>query len=183
MNDGAFSGRQALGLLSKLDRARLVRIGGRFAFGCSHEPQDLLHQAVVRALMTSVVFQDKQAFLRYLLEGMKSVAFDERKKASVRALDVAGLLEGDAKAGDSIPHSGSVLDGVLDEEAATEKLQLLRALVRGNENAELVLEGRLDGMKPPAIREALGLTETEYDSAVTLINRRIDKHVGKRPKQ
>jgi len=174
--------RVVLSQLTVAERVRLVRAAQRFAFGCSYSPDDLLQQAAIRALTSGRIFAAHDDMLSYLLGAMRSVAFDERKKTQTHALDAAAPLDDRAVAETGLRSHPSTADELMREEEDEARIIALRQLVAQNENAALVLEGLLDGMKAAEIRDALGLSSTEYDSARTYIHRRMNAHFGKRPK-
>lgn len=174
--------RVALSQLTVAARVRLVRVAQRFAFGCSYSPEDLLQQAAVRALADGRTFASHDDMLSYLMNAMRSVAFDERKKTQTHALDAAEPIDDDGVPAPGLRSHPGAADEVMREEQDEGRITVLRQLVAQNENAALVLEGLLDGMKAAEIRDALGLSSTEYDSARTYIHRRMTAHFGKRPK-
>jgi DNA-directed RNA polymerase specialized sigma24 family protein len=160
--------------LTQADQIRLLRIAQRYAFGCSLSAEDLLQEAVARSFTGSREWPEGVGFVPFLAGAMKSIAFDERKKAATHALDIAMSYGG---GDDRLEQATS--EGVDDEDGA-ERIELLRSLLNQNENAALVFEYLLDGLKPAQIRAELGLTETEYDSARTYIRRRMNSHFGHR---
>ncbi|MBS1770575.1 MAG: hypothetical protein JSS77_12995 [Acidobacteria bacterium] len=174
--------RVALPHLSEAARLRLIRIAQRYAFGCSLAPDDLFQQAAARAVVNGRTFATEQEMLAYLVNAMRSVAFDERKKAKTHALDFAASFDDDASAATQMPSHPSVADELMQEQEAQARIEALQQLVKHNDNAALVLECLLDDMKPADIRQTLGLSATEYDSARTYIHRRVNAHFGKRPK-
>lgn len=174
--------RVALSQLTVAARVRLVRVAQRFAFGCSYSTEDLLQQAAVRALTSGRTFASQDDMLAYLVSAMRSVAFDERKKTQTHALDMAESIDDDDIAATGLQSHPSAADDVMREEDDEARITALRQLMAQNENAALVLEGLLDGMKAAEIRDALGMSSTEYDSARTYIHRRMNAHFGKRPK-
>ena len=163
----------AIASLMKADRIRLLRIAQRYAFGCALSPEDLLQEAVARTLSGARVYKATLGIVGFLAGAMKSIAFDERKKTQTHALDLA-VSDGDLD--DPIPDLNAERS---DSEEGAERIELLRLLVKNNENAALVFEGLLEGLKAAEIRDALGLTVTEYESARTYINRRVNSHFRK----
>jgi DNA-directed RNA polymerase specialized sigma24 family protein len=171
--------RSLLARLSQADRIRLVLVGQRFAFGCAMSPDDLLQEACSRALAGTRKWRDGLELRAFLAGAMRSIAFDERKKAGTHALDMAVVLDAAEVSIDAQYHEAGTGADVESETEAKETIALLQRLVKNNDNAALVMEGILDDMKPTEIRAATGLTQTQYDSARTYIHRRLDAHFKK----
>jgi len=168
-----------LAQFSQADRVRLLLVAQRFAFGCAMIPEDLLQEACSRALAGTRKCKNGLELRAFLVGAMRSIAFDERKKAKTHALDMAVAVESiDESEIESA--SNSIEYAIENEDEAVEKVALLRELVKNNENAALVMEGLLDELEPAQIRSATGLTQTQYDSARTYIHRRLTDHFKKR---
>lgn len=164
--------RDQLRHLSAEDRVRLVRMASAFAIASSLTAEDIFGQAVVASLSGARRRRRDLELIPFLFGAMKSIAYSERKKAEKRPLDNAS--ESDVDVVDTAVNCGDAPALMISEEEAHARIQLLTNLVSNNENAAYVLDGWLDDMSPAEIREASGMSETQYDSARRYLKRRLN---------
>lgn len=173
--------REQLRLLSAEDFARLLLGARAYAKGSSFTAHDILDQAVLASLSGDRRRRRDLELLSFLFGAMKSIAFNERKKAKSNALDKASEMDVDIV--DMAVHYDDALALMISAEDARARIELLADYVKDNENAGFVLEGWLDDMSPAEVREATGMTATQYDSARKYLNRRLNAAKHTRLKQ
>ena len=83
-----------------------------------------------------------------------------------------------------MPRSIALLSRIPDPErlaAAREQLEKVDKKFAGDDLVGLVVEGLSTGMKGPEIQQDLGITETQFETAMTKLRRGVDRNGGWRP--
>jgi DNA-directed RNA polymerase specialized sigma24 family protein len=164
----------AIGSLSESDALRLARYGefrarALRANGLGIDGDDLIQEALVRTVDGRRHWKKGVTFVKHLIETMRSIsnhARDELKQ--YRALPDSADTPG--KKG---------LDGSLKSEVADavalagvrEELAGIAASFAGDQTVRSIIEGLQTEMTGPEIQRQLGLTSTEYASAMTRLRR------------
>ncbi|WP_370307598.1 hypothetical protein [Sinimarinibacterium flocculans] len=166
----------AIHALTDLDLHRLLNIAELYARGTILQAQDVLQEAVCRALMGRRKCTEGKDVMRFLAETMKSIVSDERRSWWSQHVEGSGdLIEQDAANDDAIGQESTgdgdeVLEGLL----LSELYNQVQSLFSDDEAAVLTLSGLFAGDSPEDIREALGIGKTEYATIRRRIRRRID---------
>jgi DNA-directed RNA polymerase specialized sigma24 family protein len=141
--------------------------------------EDLLQEALFRALTGTRQWPASVPFLAYLAQSMRSIASDERR----RAKDVEVVSESDL--GDD---EGSVnrFENIAITTATPELLAAARSALLEIENlfssdpeALQILEGLALGASPAEIQALSGMTPVQYSTAQRRIQRALAKRYGK----
>lgn len=164
----------AIRSLSEADALRLARFGGfraraLQANGLGIDGEDLLQEALVRTIDGRRHWKKGVTFVKHLIETMRSISNHSRDELKqYRALPDSADTPG--KKG---------LDGVLRSDLADavelasvrEDLARIEALFANDETISLIIEGLQTEMTGPEIQQQLGLTPTQYESAMTKLRR------------
>jgi DNA-directed RNA polymerase specialized sigma24 family protein len=165
--------------LTPSDWARLRKIARFYSIAGSMEADDLLQEAMMRALSTRECPVDVDV-VRFLAQSMRSIANGAAAKMK-RVAELAPV----ARTGDATEVTFDILDEsngpetilivTQDADHCRATYAAIRALFEDDTIAKYVLEGLLEDMTPDEIRELTGLDKTGYDSKRKLIRRRIEK--------
>ena len=162
--------------LSDAELNRLHRVAVIYARFRSIEPDDLLQEAYVRILDGRRNWPVDVDLVKFLTETMRSIANGELQKIKHRPqlIPIANHGGDDSGVDPTDPALNPEQRIGSAEEVAIVKASLL-SLFKDDENAQLILEGMMDGMKGEELRELLKLDETAYQSKRKLIRRRINR--------
>lgn len=166
----------AIRALPAADWARLKRVARYYSAGRPIEAEDLLQEALTRAVDT----RNCPAYVdvvKFLAEAMRSIAHGESEKVENRLLLVPVPKTGEQSAKvlavrDPAPSPEASL---ISEEAAAGIRRALLALFDDDPQARDIVEGTMAEMTADELRALTGLDQTAYDSKRKLIRRRIDK--------
>lgn len=164
--------RAALLGLSAADSVRLKQIAKLRAAGISMDWADLLNEAFARALSGQRQWPAGVAFVAFIAQTMRSIASDERGSSElVVSLD-------DLQAGQGVGRSDGELTPATDvtperELSAKQELRRVQALFHGDPVSLAILVASVEDMSPDATQKQLGLTATQYASALRKIRRRL----------
>ena len=154
--------REALSL-TPVQRAKLVSSARRLADGTGYEPQDLLHEAVVRALDGTRSCPRSVAPMTFLYNAMKSIASAAWEARNLRprlaSIDAAGVDK--IVAAIKTP-DGSVEESMIAKEDSARRLEALMTIFKDDADALCVVMGDLDGMEAEDIRSVCSLDKTTY---------------------
>jgi DNA-directed RNA polymerase specialized sigma24 family protein len=161
------------------DWARLRKFARLYASAGAIEADDLLQEAMMRALSTRACPAHVDV-VRFIAGAMRSIAHDQRKKQKPVAnlVPIAWTGEAFETGVDLVDESEGLEDGLITKQDAAHYVAIysdIRALFEDDPIAKDVLEGLLEDMTPGEIRELTGLDQTGYDSKRRLIRRRIEK--------
>lgn len=158
--------------LSDADWGRLRATATAFARGRPIEAEDLLQESFRRALDGSRNCPSDVSVVRFLAEAMRSIAHSELEKANRRPLLTAIGSHGDELDLVDPPDQRSDSEQQL---AVKEMKAALLALFEGDDVAQVMLEGIMEGMEGEELRDLTGLNPVEFNSKRRLIRRRINK--------
>ena len=166
----------AIGNLSKADRIRLRKVATAYGRSGLIAPDDLLQEAIQRALDGRRNCPINVDPVKFLAEAMRSIADGESQKVESRPrLEPIANHGGDETAVDPPdPAPDPEQRVVSDEKTAAIRASLL-SLFEDDEIAQLILEGMMEGMQGEELRKLTELDDTAYQSKRRLIRRRIDK--------
>ena len=157
------------------DWARLLMLGQIHSHGRTIDAEDLVQEAITRALIGDRRCPSNVEIIAFLAQTMRSIASNERKKR------LALISEPLHKALN--PDRGEPTAEFADPTANAEEQILLKeqhdsllVLFADDIAALRVLEGMLDQLKGDALRKYSGLDNQNYQRKRALIRYRINKH-------
>ncbi|MGO4128329.1 RNA polymerase sigma factor [Inquilinus sp. YAF38] len=159
--------RRALAALSEPDLLRLQAIA---RLRCRGLPgldwQELLHEAVLRALDGSRPWPPDVPMIAFLAGIMRSLRSDHwrRQRATAAALSAQA-----AEVADQVPDPERIA-------AATQALAAIDRMFADDPAAIAVILGLSQGLSAEEIRRRTGLSETEYDSTRKRMRRALLRH-------
>ena len=176
---------ERLRALKDLDVKQLTEMAGVWSRGIrGHDGQDFLQQIFTRMLM------GKRRWPRgIVLDAVLDQAFRSlrnqyvRKEKIIRARGAETLNASEAfTAEDGDPHealAARYVDGEtpLELMCGDEVIPGIEKLFSDSDEAHLIILAWQEGKKKAEILGEMGITETKYDSAVKLINRRMAAHL------
>lgn len=177
----------ALAALGQADLLRLRRAADQLVGDGVMGTDDLIQESYCRVLAGSRPWPFDVRLLPFLVNVMKSVVSNERRKrkrseedgSAVRAPlslhDATGSLVIDVK--DPIPNVEDVL--LADAGAAEFKREILE-LFADDPVAQILVEGIAEEMEGDELRQLTDLDQTSFNSKRRLIRRRIEKHLAGR---
>lgn len=186
--------------LSAADRVRLKRVGLRYSGGTGMSPDELLSEAYVRAAAAKGRNWSTQVdVVRFMAEAMRSIASGARAsvKADARSLPAALRSNQMADAEAVTDRAGVVIaftcpspspeqELIEGQEAAEDALRLskwrqeLLDLFVDDYQAQLIVEGMMDGLRGRALQELVGLTGVEFATKYKKVSRRIEALTAER---
>jgi DNA-directed RNA polymerase specialized sigma24 family protein len=156
---------------------RLREVSRHYAYLYRLEAEDLLQEAVARALEGSRKCPANISVVRFLAEAMRSIAHGESEKVENQAATIPLRSANDHEGEGLEPHdpSPSVEEKVINEEsAAIVRNNILSFFQNGTPERDMV-EGIMEELSPDELRELLNLDKTGYNSMRKLIRRRLNK--------
>ena len=166
---------EAIRGLSPTDWVRLKKVAAYYARPAI-PAQDLLQEALVRALDGSRVCPVHVDAVRFLAEAMRSIADGEQEKAERRPALVPIEESGGATEAMNCPDPAPGVEARIAQAEQESRMRAdLLALFEDDPAAKDIVEGTIEGMTAEELRELTGLDRTAYDSKRKLIRRRIDK--------
>ncbi|MCM0754228.1 hypothetical protein M7784_03080 [Desulfovibrio aminophilus] len=171
---------QQLQGLSQADNHRLMKIAAIYATQCDFSPDELLQEAVTRALEGRRHCPRDVRAVPFLAEVMRSIRADANKAAGRKPalVSLASLTEAgyDPPAPSATPeelwHSKHRFKDLWDE---------IRTIFHDDELAIDILEYVAAGYEGGEIQKDLRLDKTTYESKRKFIRRRIDRHFRQEP--
>ncbi|MGH9890747.1 MAG: hypothetical protein ACREA0_01930 [bacterium] len=167
--------RLAIDSFGDVDWIRLRKMAKFYARGRQMTWEDLLHEAICRALSGVCRCPRDVAPAVFLGNAMWSIASASDKERGHDPLQLAESGEEDDEphpAMEIVDPRGSPEDFVMAREA----LEEIDVLFANDEAAQLVIMGQVDGLSPEEIQEVAGLNRTGYASVLRRIRRHIEKH-------
>jgi len=177
-----------------LSEADAMRLGRSAAFrarslnglGLGIDAKDLLQEAIVRTVSGGNAtgpgarrWRKGVPFVKHLDQAMRSIASHARDALANATIVPASQEESDGRT-DGI----ALLSRIPDPErhsAAHEYLEKVSKKFAEDDLVGLVVEGLSTGMKGPEIQKDLGITETQFETAMTRLRRGVDRKGGWRP--
>jgi DNA-directed RNA polymerase specialized sigma24 family protein len=164
--------------LSNLSEAELIKLGrasDALCWGLAIQGQDLLSEIFCRALEGRRNCPVDVPVVVFLIRAMESHVSAYLKKRCHDALEQAVMSNEDDP-----ENLGIVFDLQFDIDTPDEILLAKQTLEKidqafsGDEKAQMVLMGQIDGLSPHEIQEVAGLSPVEYASTLRSIRRRLD---------
>lgn len=167
----------ALGSLDSLGWARLRKIAAVLAAGGRGKEDELLQETMLRVLDGGRPWPQGVPLMSFLAGVMKSVAHGQRAKvARSPTRRAASLYDGSGALMIDMADAGPTPEEALAEEQAAGRLrQRVAGAFEGDFDAQMLVEGMLDGLEGEPLRALTGLDMTAYASKRRLIRRRLTK--------
>lgn len=169
--------REAMRHLSAADWERLRKIAAVLAVGRTLEGEDLMQEAIARVLDGGRPWPRCVAILPFLGGVMKSVAHGERAK--VKRSSIRQPISLYSHAGDLAidpPSTSATPEEVVAEGEEWSRVRHgITAMFGDDYEAQILLEGIMDGLEGEELRALTGLDLTAYASKRRLIQRRLTK--------
>jgi ADP-ribose pyrophosphatase YjhB (NUDIX family) len=168
---------EAILAFTPADWARLRLVAKKYAYCQAMSDEDLLHEAVYRALKEKGGRKCPThiGVVKFFAETMRSIANGEFEKSD--QVEFVAI----ANHGDQIVEQVDPPDSSLNPEEALiakqEEAAILRAALipfEDDQAARDIIEGTLAGLNGQELRELIGLDQIAYDSKRKLVRRRID---------
>jgi len=170
----------AIRAFTDADWARLHKVAHAiaryYAFLRRIEPEDLLQEALLRALDTRNCPAHVDV-VKFLAEAMRSIAHGELEKARSGPVVVSAASSDERQAAflNYPDPSISAEEEMIDRQNAAAIRRTILALFDDDPQAWVIVEGIMEDLSAAELREMSGLDETAYDSKRRLIRRRIIK--------
>ena len=162
--------------LSDAEWIRLGRASDALCWGLAIQGQDLLNEIFCRALEGKRNCPVDVPVVVFFIRAMESHVSAYLKKRNHDALEQAVMFDdGDPE------NSGIVVDLQSDMDTPDEILLAKQTVEKidqsfsGDEKAQMVFMGQIDGLSPQEIQEVAGLDPVKYASTLRSIRRRLDK--------
>ena len=155
--------RSEISSLTAGERTKLMRIASYYGRISFEEPDELVHEAIFRVLERKREWPRGLEKIRFLAGVIKSIAGDWKRLSRNVSIDEVSEQE--------------VGDKGADERGIMAKIGLhqIMTLFDDDRIAQKMLVGMAEGAKGEDLRQALGLSPTEYESKRKKIRRRIEK--------
>jgi RNA polymerase sigma-70 factor (ECF subfamily) len=156
---------------------RLRDVSWLYAPQCKLEADDLLQEAIVRALEGSRKCPVNISVVKFLAEAIRSIAHGESEKTENQVVPISLLSADDHESKSLIrpDRSPSIEENVINEESAAILHDSIFALFKEGTPERDMVEGIMEGLSAEELRELLDLDKTAYNSMRRLIRRRINK--------
>ena len=157
--------------------ARLRKISALYASNRPVNPDDLLQEAILRALEGNRHCPRAVSIIHFLAGAMKSIAFDEVKKRGRRPEGRAiPILKEDGQPAMDLPDTNlSPEEQAIDAQECGLIRQSIHKLFSDNQVYEVIVDGIMEGLEGDDLRALTDLDATGFASARRLIRRRIGK--------
>lgn len=181
----------AVNELSDADWYRLRSCAERIEFVLQEKVmgRDLLGEAFERLLSGSRKWdKSKASLVTFLFGAMRSIcnAWLRAKGTPTEQPSLASSLTVEDEEG----HTSNPVDEYAAPEPSTEELLVFREtllriddVLADDQEARMILEGFRDGLEPPGIRDLWGFSQTQYDTIVTRMRRKIKRAGIVQPQQ
>lgn len=168
----------AFSMLSPGDQQSLRQIAKLRALGLrAMSWEDLLHEALYRALAGARLWPLSVSFVAFLAQTMRSIASEERARTASELVeqpageaDDEGPSQVEAVAGQQTPET---------ELAARQAIRQVEALFAADPQALHVIHGLAEGLTPAETQARSGMTPVEYASAQKRIQRTLARKFGR----
>ena len=189
----------AIASLGAADRVRLRRIALGYWGSSRMAPDELINEACLRTIRGSRPWpadMDVVKFLAGVIRSVASAASDSRKSAGLKAFaaiantrlaEFEGVVDrrGVVVAFNNPTASPEelLIEREQEEEEArrfTEWRQALLDEFSDDYEAQLIVEGMLDGLRGEGLRDVAGLTGGAFDTKYKKVHRRIERLIEKR---
>jgi hypothetical protein len=163
--------------LSRLRGFAKWRVAGMGRAAQGQDWEDLLRKAIAATYEGSRRWnRDAVRFRQHLLGAMRSISSHERDQFDEKEAMLESDLIYTSTAGDqvnpltAIESTGASPQRVLE---AQEKVEEIEAIANTNALAWLIWDGFRSGMNGPEIRDALSVSQKDYDTAMKWLRRKI----------
>ncbi len=159
--------------LTDADLLRLGKIGKRYASRCHMDGSDLLNEAVTESLSGDRRCPRNVSLLAFLVQTMRSIAFNEKRKANQAARQEP--VDNDP-ANDpilSFPDEGPT---TLETVEARSELEAIFSIFEQDEDVKMLLMGLQDGYEPDEICGITGWDKKTYNTVRKRLRRGVDKN-------
>lgn len=165
----------ALAGLSAAEHRRLERLARNRAWGLRHRGwEDILNTAIERTLAGTRRWRRRVPLVAFLAETMRSVADElraqESRDLSVPESDLPGAEDEQISIFERVASCASTPE---EEMIAKEILARIEELFVGDEEGLGVVMARAEAYGPAETQDLLGLTPTQYDSALKRVRRKL----------
>jgi DNA-directed RNA polymerase specialized sigma24 family protein len=162
--------------LTTVQKAKLVKAARILVRGTDYEPDELISEAIVRALDGSRSCPRDVDPLAFLYNAMRSIASAAWKARDLRPkVDSIDAPHGANVAATLRAADCSAEDKLLAEEDAAGRLKALMDLFEADADALCVVMGDLDELRPEEIRDLCGIDEKAYPTVRRRIRRTIER--------
>ncbi len=163
----------ALRKLSDKDLGRLDKAAQLRATGLANvEGRDLRNEAIARMLEGRRQWPQGVALDVFLLETMRSIASDYRRRQKSARVVAESEVRADSETGDgAIATAGDVSMAPEARTAAAETLARIDSLFSEDADAQAVIAGKAKGMSPAEIQKEHAMDETRYATTLRRIRR------------
>jgi DNA-directed RNA polymerase specialized sigma24 family protein len=157
--------------------ARLGRVGRRYAWRCKWDPDDLVQEAIARALAGGRNCPADVDVVRFLAEAMRGIADDEAAKAEIATRHVPIVAPGEEVLGarDVEDERANAEEHALKDENLAEIRAAVLALFEDDPVARDLADGVMEEMSKAELCEMLDLDDKNYASKRRFIRRRVDE--------
>jgi DNA-directed RNA polymerase specialized sigma24 family protein len=159
------------------DQLRLRKVSWYYASRHAIEAEDLLQEAIARALDGSRKCPVNVSVVKFLAEAMRSIAHGETEKLENQVVTIS-LIKSDGPEDDALDLSDpspSIEDKMIEEENAANFHDSILSLFEEGTPARDMVGGMMDDWSAEELREVMGLDKTAYASMRKLIRRRLNK--------
>ena len=154
--------------LRRLDEVARIRAAGLAPL----EGRDLLNEAIARMLEGRRQWPRDVRLDVFLLETMRSIASEHRRRQESARLVAESELRADSETGDgAIAMAGDVSMAPEARATAAETLAWIDALFSEDADAQAVMAGKTEGMSPAEIQKEQAMDETRYATTLRRIRR------------
>lgn len=167
---------EAIRTLSAASWNRLRRVARVFSQGRPIEPEDLLQEALARAIDGSRNCPRNIDIVRFLAGAMRSIASGAMKiltrQPHFRALP---LIDDDGMPLDPPDQRPTAEQHIIGDQEAAQIRRKVLDLFQDDLTAQVLVEGMMEGMDGEDLRATTDLSKVGFASKRRLIRRRIDK--------
>ena len=159
------------------DLLRLRKVSRYYASRYRIEAEDLLQEAIARALNGSRKCPTDVGITKFLAEIMRSIAHGESEKPENRVV-ILSLVSSEGRKGESLDPPNpfpSIEETVINEESAAILHDRILSLFEEGTPARDMVQGMMEDWSAEELREVMGLDKTAYASMRRLIRRRLNK--------
>lgn len=162
--------------LTAVERAKLVKAARHLADGSDYESDELLSEAIVRALDGTRSCPRDIEPMAFLYNAMKSIASAAWEARSLRPRIASIDAPGAENVAAAMRAPGrSAEDQLLAEEDMTKRVEALTLLFDADPDALCVVMGDLDDLAADEIRDLCGLDTAAYPTVRRRIRRTIER--------
>lgn len=169
--------RAAFEAFGKVEIHRLKKAARFLGWRCRTDGDELLGEAVERALDGRRKCKKELDPLVFLVGAMKSIASEINKRRKQSPVQL-GMAESSSPTQDLLPDDTSPENAIAlkeNQDHAVRMVAKLEALFADDDKAQIILMGKMDELTVEEIREIGGMNMTTYASACRRMRRKIDR--------